>query len=273
MANTIAQPRRDLTSDEIADYQRDGVIVARGLVGDALFSSIEKAVSAVMENPTPIAALFSDPTSGFHMEAGLFVTDEDIRRAVYHSPLATLAQQLMGSEKIHFFYDQMFCKTPGNQTPTPWHHDLTFWPIKGEQICSMWVPLDVVSKESSGLEFVRGSHVWPNRYQAISPMYNDQLVNPAHEEVPDIEANRGDYDIASWDMEPGDILIFHPLTLHGSGANFHLTRPRRALSFRWIGDEVTYAPTPHTMPYAAPDLATGDLVCDPSFPQVLPPLA
>lgn len=268
----IPQQRRSLETEEIDAYRRDGVIVASGLMESEWFERIERAVSKVMASPTPIAAIFSDPESGFHMEAGLFVSDDDIRDVVYRSPMAGIAQTLMGSKKIHFFYDQMFCKTAGNQTPTPWHHDLTFWPIDGDQVCSMWIPLDSVTSEGSGLEFVRGSHLWPHRYKAISPMYNEQLVNPAHEEVPDIEAHRSDYDIASWSMEPGDILIFHPLTLHGSGPNQHLDQARRALSFRWIGDEVVYAPTPFSMPYAAPGLEPGELVRDPDFPQVLPPL-
>ena len=118
-------PMRRFTDDEIERYRRDGVIMARGLMAPEWFERIEKSVAAVMRAPTPIAAVFSAPEQGFHMEAGLFVSDEGIRDVVYRSPMATLAQQLMGSKKVHFFYDQMFSKQPGNQTPTPWHHDLT----------------------------------------------------------------------------------------------------------------------------------------------------
>jgi len=272
MSSSPGQPLRDLSRDEIEAYRRDGFLMARGLMADEWFEQIERAVDKVMAAPTPISAVFSDPKAGFHMEAGLFITDDDIREVVYRSPMARLAQNLMNSQKVHFFYDQMFCKTAGNQHPTPWHHDLTFWPIDGDQVVSMWIPLDPVSKQSSGLEFVRGSHLWPHRYKAITPMYNEQMVDPDHEDVPDIEANRADYDIVSFEMEPGDMLFFHPLTLHGSGPNFHLKQGRRALSFRWIGDEVIFAPTPCTMPYAAKGLAPGEIVRDPAFPQVLPPL-
>jgi hypothetical protein len=265
-----APPLRSFSTDELERYRRDGAIMARGLMATEWFDRIERAVARVMDAPTPIAAVFSAPEEGFHMEAGLFASDEDVKEVVYRSPMAELARQLMGSERVHFFYDQMFSKQPGNQHPTPWHHDLTFWPVAGEQICSMWIPLDAVSKRSSGLEFVLGSHRWENRYKAVSPMYNEQLVNPAHEEVPDIEAHRDDYQIASWDMEPGDILIFHPLVLHGSSGNHHLERQRRALSFRWLGEDVRYLPTPYTMPFAAPGLSPGDRVADPDFPQVLP---
>ena len=210
MSSSPAQPLRELGSDEIEGYRRDGCLMARGLMADEWFEQIERAVAKVMAAPTPISAVFSDPKAGFHMEAGLFITDDDIREVVYRSPMARLAQNLMNSQKVHFFYDQMFCKTAGNQHPTPWHHDLTFWPVDGDQVVSIWIPLDPVSKESSGLEFVRGSHLWPHRYKAITPMYNEQMVDPKHEDVPDIEANRADYDIVGFEMEPGDMLFFHP---------------------------------------------------------------
>ncbi len=36
--------------------------------------------------------------------------------------------------------------------PAPWHHDLTFGPLEGSQLCSIWMPLDPVTTETRGLE-------------------------------------------------------------------------------------------------------------------------
>ena len=90
------------------------------------------------------------------------------------------------------------------------------------------------------------------------------------EDVPDIEANRDDYDLLSWDMQPGDILIFHPLIVHGSGGNQSMTRHRRALASRWVGEDVVYDPRPHTMPLP-PDhgLEAGERLHGHLFPTVL----
>ena len=41
--------------------------------------------------------------------------------------------------------------------------------------------------------------------------------NPDYEPMIDIEGNRDDHDIVSWDMAPGDLIAFHAMTLHGSG--------------------------------------------------------
>jgi len=59
-----------------------------------------------------------------------------------------LINQLLQALVVRFFYDQLFVKEPGSPVPTPWHHDLTFWPIRGQQIASIWMPLDPVTRAS-----------------------------------------------------------------------------------------------------------------------------
>ena len=72
-------------------------------------------------------------------------------------------------------------------------------------------------------------------------------------------------------MQPGDILMFHPLTLHGSYGNSHRTRRRRALALRWTGDEVVWAPSAKRMPvhYRHDSIAGGPL-SGAAFPRILP---
>ncbi len=74
-------------------------------------------------------------------------------------------------------------------------------------------------------------------------------------------------------MEPGDALIFSALTLHGSLGNYSTQRPRRALSTRWLGDDVVWKPAKATVPIM---WRTGLRPCDPIggsvFPQVFPEL-
>lgn len=73
----------------------------------------------------------------------------------------------MRAHTVRFFYDQLFVKEAGSPVPTSWHHDITFWPLAGQHICSLWLPLDPGNRTSSGLEYVRGSHRWSQRFKAI----------------------------------------------------------------------------------------------------------
>jgi ectoine hydroxylase-related dioxygenase (phytanoyl-CoA dioxygenase family) len=96
------------------------------------------------------------------------------------------------------------------------------------------------------------------------------MLNPDLDDVPDIDAHRDDYDLINWDMEPGDVLIFHPRVVHGSGGNASTTTRRRALATRWFGDDVVYRDLPHTMPMPpGNELVDGEPFCGDHFPRLI----
>ena len=95
--------------------------------------------------------------------------------------------------------------------------------------------------------------------------------------MPSIAGHPEDYDIVSFDTEPGYILATHLLTCHGAPGNA-TDRRRRAFGVRYAGDGSTYAVrtdvTFNIKPIADPGLAHGDpFPGDPDhfvFPRVLP---
>ena len=269
-AVTPEQPYRDLSEAERQALQDDGVICVRGALGERWLETIADGMERIKASPGVIADILSMPEKGFTGDLFMWRKHKAFADLLFESPLARLAQQAMNSRVVKHWYDQLFLKAPGADVPTPWHHDLTFWPIRGSEIISIWIPVDPVDRASSGLEYIRGSHLWDNRYKAITPDYSEFMVNPELEDAPDIEANREAYDLLSWDMQPGDILIFHPLIVHGSGGNQSTTRHRRALASRWVGEDVFYDPRPHTMPLPpGHGLEAGERLHGHLFPTVL----
>jgi ectoine hydroxylase-related dioxygenase (phytanoyl-CoA dioxygenase family) len=263
-------PLRSLTENEIETFQRDGVVCVRKVMAPKWIALVTEAIDRSKRRPSETGKMLSKPDPGYLNDIFMWLNDDGYRTFVLESPAARLAQQAMRSRTVTFFYDQVFVKEPGTNVPTPWHHDLTFWPIEGNQICSIWMPVDPVTRESSGLEYVRGSHLWNKRFKAISPDYHPYLMASNLEDPPDINANRSEYDVVNWDMEPGDVLMFHPLTLHGSPGNSTTIHRRRALSTRWLGDDVVYAPQKHRMPLPPEHgLAAGDRMSGKLFPRVL----
>ncbi len=265
------KPLRELSPGEIESYDRDGVICARGLFDSYWVERMARAVDRIVANPTFYGGQVSMDAKGFSGDLFVWKQDDDFRDFVYHSPAARLANMVLRSTRVNFFYDQLFVKPPGCHVPTPWHHDVTFWPIQGEQVCSIWMTLDPVTRASSGLEFVRGSHRWPERFKSITPDHNPYMRASDLEDPPDVDSHRGDYDLVNWDMEPGDALIFNGLVAHGSTGNHTTDRARRAFSTRWAGDDVRFDPRHPTMPLFWPHgLSKGDALRGPLFPQILP---
>lgn len=264
-------PARLLTPEEIRQYHEDGVVMIKQAIAPNWLLLIEAGIEQARANMSMVGSFMSRKTSGYQMDIFLWKRIDEIRDAVYYGPFAHWAQQLLGAQEVRFFYDQMFVKEPGTDAPTPWHQDLSFWPIRGEQITSFWIPLDPVTRENSGLMYVRGSHKWTQRFKAISPDYVAAIIDEKMDDIPDINANLDQYELLDWDMEPGDILMFHPLTLHGSYGNKHRTRRRRALALRWTGDDVVYTPNARRMPvHYRHDSQVGGGLRGAAFPQILP---
>ncbi len=267
------EPLRWLDDDEIRAYDEHGVILARGLFPAAWIERMAKAVDRTVARPTPMGDAVSIKEQGFAGDLFLWKTDDDFRDWVYDSPAALVARQVLRSKRVRHFYDQLFVKPPGCHVPTPWHHDVTFWPVDVEcrSLCSIWITFDPVTRESSGLEFVRGSHHWPNRFKAITPNHDLYMMDSDFEDPPDIDGHRDDYDLFCPDMEPGDCLIFDAHVVHGSSTNHSTEVTRRAFSTRWAGEGVTYDPRHATMPLLwTHGLEAGDEIGGPLFPQVLP---
>jgi len=268
MNRTLPRP---ITEDEIATYERDGVLLLRGLFDRDWVTRMRDATLRLMEKPRhPRRELTPQDNPGrFFMCVYMWRIDPDFRAFVFESPAAEIAAALMRSSRVNFFYDHLFVKEPGTLEPTHWHNDLPFWPVLGEQITSIWIALTPATEENSGLEYVRGSHKWRKWYKAITPSRDAHYAATELEECPNFSTLRDRYDVVSWSMEPGDILVHHPLTAHGAPGNASLSERRIGLATRWTGDDAMYDPRPATLPLAGdPGLAKGDPLGGPEFPEV-----
>jgi ectoine hydroxylase-related dioxygenase (phytanoyl-CoA dioxygenase family) len=113
--------------------------------------------------------------------------------------------------------------------------------MQGAQMVAAWITLDPLPARHC-LEFIRGSHKGTlyNGSQFAEeddtkPLYKDSPLP----RLPDIQANRKDFDILSWDLEPGDLIVFHLGVLHGGGGTEPGLR-RRTVSMRLMGPDVVF---------------------------------
>jgi len=110
-------------------------------------------------------------------------------------------------------------KAPGADEPTPWHHDHPYYCLDGFETCSLWIPLDDVPRDSA-VEFIAGSHQWGRLFQPRMFVGEDYPPSAdGFEIMPDIDGHRDDYEILSFDLEPGDCAAFHFRTVHGAPGN------------------------------------------------------
>jgi ectoine hydroxylase-related dioxygenase (phytanoyl-CoA dioxygenase family) len=257
----------------VAAFNRDGAVVVRDAVDRGWIERLAAAVEDNLADLGPWSCQYT-PTDG----PGGFVDDycnwerfAAYEQFVRESEAAGLVGRLMGSRTVRFFHEHVLVKEPGTRESTPWHHDLPYYPVDGDQVCSLWLPLDPVPLDACP-RFVAGSHRWPG---LLAPRtFVDQNPYPGAEglaAVPDIDADPKAFELLAWDLEPGDAIAFHMRTVHDAPGTEHLTTRRRAFSTRWLGDDAVWAerPYPTSPPFPDVDLRAGQPLDHPRFPLVV----
>ncbi len=237
--------------------------------------NIEAIKSIIEADPKarPVRDLVDDGDKGlFFYDAAQWRHYEAIRHLALDSDMPEICAALLETDYLNFWEDNTFVKAPQTAQRTVFHQDWAYFQISGEKCCIVWVPLDVVTRDNGAMEYIRGSHRWgrkfaPNLLFAQSP----NPLSP-YERVPDIEANRDDFDIVSFDVEPGDVIIHHVLTVHGAGGNRTRDQYRRAVTLRYCGDDVRYYNKPGAAepPALSTRLVDGSPLYDKAYPRVWP---
>jgi len=204
-----------ITQQHIDDYQKDGAVLIKGLFKEYV-EALCQGIEANMAKPSEFGA--ENLNKG---EGGRFFDDycnwqriPEFEDAIFNSPVAEVAADLMQSKSVQLFHDHVLVKEPGTSKPTPWHQDSPYYFIDGEQSISFWSPVDEV--KDATLRCVAGSHRWdkpvlPTRWLSEDNFYTD---TEAYLPVPDPDTE--DMKILEWEMQPGDAVAFHFKTLHGA---------------------------------------------------------
>jgi ectoine hydroxylase-related dioxygenase (phytanoyl-CoA dioxygenase family) len=244
-------PLRPVTEADIRTYEGDGVVCLKGMFDREWVDRMREASIRFMESGIGRKRIVQKPgeTARFYSNVFMCGLDPHFMAFRNESPAGEIAAALMRTESVRFWYDQLFIKDPGTSAPTQWHHDLPFWPFRGEHLVSLWVALTPVSKASSGVEYIKGSHKWGKFYRPVTPDEDPNFANPDLEPCPNFSERAGDPSLKflSWELEPGDVVCHHPMTVHGAGGNKSATQGRIGLSIRFLGDDVQWDPRPYTV--------------------------
>ena len=255
-----------ITQDHIDTFQKDGVVMIKGLFADEV-DTLREGVARNMSDPGPYAA------ENLHKgEAGRFFDDycnwnriPEFENVIRNSAAAEVGADLMRSNSVQLFHDHVLVKEPGTSKSTPWHTDGPYYFVEGQLTVSFWSPLDAVTNAS--LRCVAESHLWekpvlPTRWLSETNFYPD---DETYMTVPDPDAE--DMKVVEWELEPGDAVAFNYNILHGARGNKATTR-RRAFSLRLLGDDARYVerPGPTSPPFPGHDMTPGQKLRSDWFP-------
>lgn len=210
------------------------------------------------------------PNGHFFIDSAVAARIRELRKFIRHGAAPEIAGMLLGGEEVRFFGDQIFVKEPGTRERTAFHQDATYFDIDGDKCCVLWIPVDPVAAETGGMLYVRGSHKDRKLYKPNVFVSQTPLPASEGEALPDIEANLDDYDVVSFDVEPGDVIVHHYRTIHGARGNLSRYQVRRAISIRYTGDDIRGVSRPWTPKqlHLTRPIEDGQPLGDPDFPVV-----
>lgn len=266
---SIAAQTAQVGDEQRTAFARDGVVKLENVIAPQWLDALREGVAENLAVPGPYARFYTPEGAG-----GFFFGDycnwqriDGYRRFVFESNAASIAAQLMQSQKVNFFHEHVLVKEPSTAERTPWHHDQPYWVVDGAQVCSLWIPLDPVPRDIA-VEFVGGSHRSGAWYAPKSFATEEDHPGNEGETVPDIDANRDAYNLLGWALEPGDCIAFHARTVHGAPGNQSKSARRRAVAMRFTGDDARFVRRDGYMspPFEDVTLATGAQMDCPDFP-------
>jgi ectoine hydroxylase-related dioxygenase (phytanoyl-CoA dioxygenase family) len=266
-----AHPARQPTEAEIRTLEEDGAVALRGVYQPEWVELLREGVAEAMRTSDRYTRRMEDGGATFFTDYVASSRVAALKRFALEGPAAELGGRLMRSKRANFLFDGIFVKEPGSTKPTAWHQDQPYYCVQGRQNVVLWAPLDPCPASVS-LHCVKGSHTWGKAFRPIKFRDGADFGRDADDgylDPPDVEREHGDR-IMSWDLEPGDVVAFHGMTIHGAPGNLDNPHRRRATNTTWVGDDGIYIERPGVMEPDFPDcgLKPGDPIDSAYFPRV-----
>ena len=236
---------RTITTEEVDTYHRDGVLLLKNMFNKNWIKLLNKGLDINCESPTERHRIWDKDDSGHTMFYDTLAWQgiREYKKFIFNSPAAQICGQLMKTKAVNYFFDAVFVRSPGTKFETPWHQDEPYWSIEGYDACTLWMPL-VPVKEKNCLSFVPGSHLFKSvfnqkNFGEITGHPKDQVdfSRVADQEFPDINADPKHFGVVSWEMQPGDCIVFNGRTMHGGSGKLDDDCNLRVFTTKWLGDD------------------------------------
>lgn len=214
-------------SSLIEVFETDGAVGVRGVIDMEWIESLRAAMPEMLRRTYDPAERMGGAGGRVIQSDGMWRDCEAFRRFLFDSPIGEIAASMMRSSTARLYEDLLLYKEAGAEGSSSWHRDATYWPLRGDQLSSVWFALEPVTVDTGAMRFVAGSHLDPDEV-ATAP-------------VPEVDADPDRYRVVVIEAEPGDAVVFHPRILHtayGSAPD----RSRRTFTVRFMGDDIRWRP-------------------------------
>jgi hypothetical protein len=227
------QPLR-ASSDEghVADFRRDGYAIVRGLFSQSEIAEIGAAADQVYAEGLAHGASFRHGNLFYNVAAGIGFEPHVrmVQWPSYHQPvldevrldtrIAKVIEPLIGGD-LKQIINQLHWKAPGSLGDFAWHQDsrsrrpARAYRNLADSYVQTGLAIDPHGPQSGGMRFIPKSHVRGDLGMDCS---KKALGTPLHDQALESVglSSKAAVDLV---LEPGDLALWSPYLVHGSGAN------------------------------------------------------
>jgi ectoine hydroxylase len=211
-----------LNPQQIADYHRDGYVIARNM-----FTAEEAGLilhTAETDDAMRNAAYIRSDSTGSQTRMTVWSeAGDDIFGMFSRSERIVDSMEALIGDEVYHYNSKLNAKEPFEGGAWEWHQDYGYWYNNGcvfPMMATCLMALDPCTEQNGCLQMLKGSHlagridhVQSGKQNSADPVRTEHLVARL-ETVPCV-------------MEPGDVVFFHCNMLHTSARN---DSPNR----RWV---------------------------------------
>ena len=225
-SGSITEPSPLFTQTEAEQFQREGFLVAKGLVSEADLQQMRIVTERGVRDeiaPVEYEADLRYPGAPVSLDAVGGRTIRRLKQAHSRDFLFTewmlrptilgRLQQLLGPNVLCplAHHNCIMTKQPQFSSETGWHQDIRYWSYSRPELVNVWIALGHERPQNGCLQVIPGSH----RMSLEPTRFDGELFFRA-----DLPENQPLIATKQFvEMGPGDVLFFHCKTLHAANRN------------------------------------------------------
>lgn len=226
-----------LTEDQLRAFREHGYVSGIRIMTEAQVDLLNTELVRLQSATSYERELFyhyesnesEDPDKVLFHAIGAWRVTPGFHDLIWAPAYRMAAYQLLG-QPFRLFHDQLFCKPARHGGVVAWHQDFSYWTFtKPMNHLTCWIGLDDASVENGCLYYVPGSHKW-----GLLPITGLAGDMEAVKQVLDDDQKAVFEKKVANELKKGYASFHHPLTMHGSYANFS-ERSRRAVVINAMG--------------------------------------
>jgi len=244
----VGGKRKVVTPDQLRSYDENGFFVVKGCVSAEKLDKYRRRFQQICTKEVRIDGMtvmkdVAIAKSEFLQDEKAvtkiqdFQYDDELFEYCCLPEIVDVVKDIIGSN-VMAVHTMLINKPPDPGTLTsrhPMHQDLHYFPFRpADRIICAWTAMEPVTRQNGCLVVVPGSHkgsllphVYPEWEGGVNKMYHGiQNFDPSMRRI-------------HLEMDTGDTVFFHPILVHGSGAN-RTAGFRKAISCHYAASECYY---------------------------------